>query len=265
MNNLHRELAPISAGAWSEIDEEARRTLKRHLGARRVVDLHGPEGLALSAVGTGHLRPIPPLAEGVHCMQREVNPLVELRVPFELTRAAIDDVERGSQDSDWQPLKDAARQIALVEDRLVFQGYPAAGIKGVFGMTSNPPIPLPAEVGDYPGAVARAISQLSLAGVNGPYALILGTAPFTSAAGGAEDGYPVLKHLEKLVDAEVVWSQAIEGGAVVTTRGGDFGLYLGQDISIGYLGHSPTSVTLYLQETLTFQMHTAEAVVVLAP
>ncbi|WP_018001204.1 family 1 encapsulin nanocompartment shell protein [Paracoccus sp. N5] len=263
MDNLYRELAPISSAVWAQIEEEAARTLKRYLGARRVVDLHGPEGFALSAVGTGHLKPAPALAEGVACHQREVNPLVELRVPFSLTRAAVDDVARGANDSDWQPLKDAARQLALAEDRLVFHGYPEAGIKGILPETSNPAVPLPEDVADYPEAVARAVSALRLAGVNGPYALVLGTAGFTAASGGAEDGYPVLKHLEKLVDAPVAWSQALQGGAVVTTRGGDFDLWLGQDIAIGYLAHDAQTVTLYLQESLTFQMQTGEAVVVL--
>jgi uncharacterized linocin/CFP29 family protein len=52
MNNLHRELAPISEAGWAQIDEEASRTLKRHLAARRVVDVPDPRGLGLSAVGT---------------------------------------------------------------------------------------------------------------------------------------------------------------------------------------------------------------------
>jgi len=42
MNNLHRELAPISDAAWAQIEEETTRTLKRHLAGRRVVDMHGP-------------------------------------------------------------------------------------------------------------------------------------------------------------------------------------------------------------------------------
>jgi uncharacterized linocin/CFP29 family protein len=62
----------------------------------------------------------------------------------------------------------------------------------------------------------------------------------------------------------VVWSQAFDGGAVLTTRGGDFDLWLGQDLSIGSLGHTADGATLYLQERLTFQMQTSEAVVVLA-
>jgi len=263
MNNLHRELAPISEKAWGQIDEEARRTLKRYLGARRVVDVHGPEGFDLSAVGTGHVRKIAPLADGVQCAQRDVTPLVELRVPFELTRQAIDDVERGSNDSDWQPLKDAARKIASAEDQLVLKGYQDAGIAGILGMTSNPVIALPDNVDGFPEAVAAGLNQLRLAGVNGPYALVLGSSSFTKAAGGSDEGYPVLKHLERLIDGKVIWTQANIGGAVVSTRGGDFDLYLGQDISIGYTSHSQDSVMLYLLETLTFQMQTSEAVVVL--
>ena len=98
MNNLHRELAPISDKAWAQIEEEASRTLKRHLAARRVVDVLGPKGLELAVVGTGHLRHIQAPGDGIQATQRDVKALVELRVPFELARQAIDDVERGATD-----------------------------------------------------------------------------------------------------------------------------------------------------------------------
>src|SRR3954451_19418122 len=98
MNNLHRELAPISDAAWAQIEEEASRTLKRHLAARRVVDVEGPQGLELAAVGTGHQRQIQAPGDGILATQREAKALIELRVPFELTRQAIDDVERGATD-----------------------------------------------------------------------------------------------------------------------------------------------------------------------
>src|SRR6188508_2638203 len=112
MNNLHRELAPISDGAWDQIEEEASRTLKRHLAARRVVDVEGPKGVDFAAVGTGHLVPLAAPGDGIQAVQREVKALVELRVPFELARQAIDDVERRALDSDWDPLKAAARVLA---------------------------------------------------------------------------------------------------------------------------------------------------------
>lgn len=265
MNNLHRELAPISDAAWAQIEEEASRTLKRHLAARRVVDVEGPKGTDFSAVGTGHLQRIEPPGEGIQASQRIAMRLVELRVPFELTRQAIDDVERGAEDSDWDPLKEAARRIAFAEDHAVFEGYAAGGIQGIRAGTSNPVIPLPANVDAYPAAVAQAVSQLRLAGVNGPYTLVLGAKPYTAVSGGSEEGYPVLQHIHRLVDGDIVWAPAIEGGFVLTTRGGDFELDLGQDFSIGYLSHTASAVELYLQETFTFRLLTTEAAVALVP
>ena len=155
MNNLHRELAPISDSAWAQIEEETSRTLKRYLAGRRVVDVHGPSGSSLSAVGTGHLRTITAPGKGIVARQREVKALVELRVPFELDRQSIDDVDRGANDSDWQPAKDAARQIAFAEDGAIFEGYPAAAIGGIRQGTSNARRCRPSDVREYTEAIAQ--------------------------------------------------------------------------------------------------------------
>src|ERR1700758_3132848 len=202
--------------------------------------------------------------EGILARQREVNALVELRFPFELERQAIDDVERGSNDSDWQPAKDAARQIAFAEDGAIFEGY-SAGIGGIRPGTSNPTMVLPPDVRAYPEAIAQALSRLRLVGVNGPYSVLLGADAYTALAETSDHGYPVLEHVKRLVNDEIIWAPAIAGAFVLTTRGGDFGLYVGQDVSIGYSNHTDSAVRLYLQETFTFLLLTAEAVVALAP
>lgn len=265
MNNLHRELAPISAQAWEQIEQEASRTLKRYLAARRVVDVVGPKGPECAGVGTGHQHDIAASGDGVEARQREVKALVELRVPFDLSRPSLDSVARGANDPDLQPLKDAARKIAFAEDRAVFEGYAAAAIQGIREGTSNAAVALPSDVEHYPAAVAQALNRLRDAGVNGPYRLLLGEQAYTAISGATDEGYPVLKEIRLLVDEEIVWAPAIEGGVLVTTRGGDFELHLGEDMSIGYLSHTETSVRLYLQETFTFLQLTSEAAVVLAP
>jgi uncharacterized linocin/CFP29 family protein len=265
MNNLHRELAPVSESAWAQIEEEAARTLKRYLAARRVVDVKGPGGVALAAVGTGHLRQVDAPGEGILARQREAKALVELRVPFELERHAIDDVERGANDSDWQPLKDAARRMAFAEDRAVFEGYSAAGIQGIRQGTSNPVKTLPGDVLKYPDAIAEALSQLRLVGVNGPYSVVMGADAYTALSEASDHGYPVIQHIQRLVSDEIIWAPAIAGAFVSTTRGGDFELHLGQDVSIGYSKNSDRTVTFYLQETLTFLLLTTEASVALNP
>jgi uncharacterized linocin/CFP29 family protein len=265
MNNLHRELAPVSDEAWAQIEQEAARTFKRNLAGRRVVDVAGPAGFAFSAAGTGRVRGIDPPGDGVAARLRRVAPLVELRAPFTLSREEIDDVARGALDADWQPVKDAARQIAFAEDGAVFEGYAAAGIEGIRQGTSNPPVILPADVREYPVAIAHALSQLRVAGVEGPYSVVLSASAYTEVSETSDHGYPIIEHIRRQLSGEIVWGPAISGAIVLTTRGGDFSLQLGQDLSIGYLGHTDTEVTLYLQESLTFLVYTSEAAVACGP
>jgi uncharacterized linocin/CFP29 family protein len=267
MNNLHRELAPVSDAAWASIEAEARRTFEQHVAARRVVDVQGPGGPGLASVDTGHLAEIdPPGGEGggIISWLRSSQQLVQLRAPFTVSRQDVDDVERGAQDSDWQPVKDAARQIAFAEDRAVFDGYPAAGIGGIRKSSSNPVFTLPAEPREYPTVISQAVSALRLAGVGGPFALVLSAAAYTAVSETSDYGYPIREHLARVVDGDIIWAPAIEGAFLLSARGGDYELRLGQDLSIGYLTHDTEHVELYFQESLTFLAYTAEASVALA-
>jgi uncharacterized linocin/CFP29 family protein len=260
MNNLHRELAPISDAAWTDIESEARRTFTRHVAARRVVDLIGPAGDTLSAVGTGHLMAVDPPADGVLTRIRDVRPIVEFRVPFVVSRQAVDDVERGAKDADWQPVKDAARQIAFVEDQVVFEGLPAGSITGIRASTSNPTLALPTDVREFPTVVAKAVTALRLAGVAGPYSLLLSADAYTAVEETADHGYPIREHVARVLhDGEIIWAPAVEGAFLLSTRGGDYELHLGQDLSIGYQSHDADTVELYFQESFTFVVQTAEA------
>jgi uncharacterized linocin/CFP29 family protein len=264
MNNLHRELAPVSAAAWASIEEEARRTFALHAAARKTVDVTGPDGLTLAGVGTGHRTPVDPPADGIQAALRGWRPVVELTVPFTLERAAIDDVERGALDSDWQPVKDAARQIAYAEDRAVFDGYPAAQITGIRQATSNPALTLPDDVKAYPDVVSKAASELRLAGVAGPYSLLLSADAWTAVSETSDHGYPIREHLARVVDGDIVWAPAIGGALLLTGRGGDYELRLGQDLSIGYLSHDADQVRLYFIESFTFLAYTTEASVAIS-
>jgi uncharacterized linocin/CFP29 family protein len=263
MNNLYRELAPISDAAWADIEAEARRTFEQHVAARRVVDLTGPEGPGLAGVNTGHLSEIAAPADEVIAWLRTSQPLVRLRVPFTVSRQDVDDVERGAHDSDWQPVKDAAKKIAFAEDRAVFEGYAAAGIMGVRQSSSNSALTLPAEALDYPNVVSQAVSSLRLAGVGGPFSLLLSAGAYTMVSETSDHGYPIREHLARVVDGEIIWAPAIDGAFLMSARGGDYELRLGQDLSIGYLSHDADTVQLYFQESLTFLVYTTEASVAL--
>ena len=266
MNNLHRELAPVSEVAWASIEAEARRTFEQNVAGRRVADVTGPDGPSLASVGTGHLaeiQPPGPDAAGILAWLRTAQQLVQLRVPFTVSRLDVDNVERGAQDSDWQPVKDSVQQIAFAEDKAIFDGYPAAGITGVRQSTSNSILTLPAEAREYPTVVSQAVSALRLAGVSGPYSLMLSADAYTMVSETSDHGYPIREHLARVVDGDIIWAPAIDGAFLLSGRGGDYELRLGQDLSIGYLSHDSEFVQLYFQESLTFLAYTAEASVVL--
>ena len=263
-NNLYRNLAPVTDVAWTEIELEATRTFKRHIAGRRVVDVSDPGGPVTAAVGTGRLVNVEAPSDGVEAHLRESKPLVRLRVPFTLSRLEIDNVERGAQDSDWDPIKEAAKKLAFIEDRAIFEGYAAASIEGIRGASSNKPLTLPADPREIPDAISQAITELRLAGVDGPYSVLLSADVYTKVSETTEHGYPILEHIDRLVPGDIIWAPAIDGAFVLTTRGGDFDLQLGSDVSIGYTSHDADTVQLYLQETLTFLCYTAEASVALS-
>ena len=87
MNNLYRDLAPVTSEAWAQIEEEAGRTFKRHIAGRRVVDVNGPHGPEAAAANTGHLAPADPPGDGIEANLRVTQPMVRLRVPARDTAA----------------------------------------------------------------------------------------------------------------------------------------------------------------------------------
>ncbi|MDH3015741.1 family 1 encapsulin nanocompartment shell protein [Gordonia alkanivorans] len=263
MNNLHRELAPISDAAWAEIEEEATRSFKRNIAGRRLVDVKGPMGADTAAVTLGHRSKIDSPADGIQAFIRRTRSLVELKVPFTVSREAIDDVDRGAQDSDWDPVVEAARQLALAEDRAIFEGYAAASITGIRSEATATPIQLPEDVRDYPEAVSQALTTLRLASVDGPYSVAMSADVYTQVNETSNHGYPIRQHIQRLLDGDIVWAPAIRGAFVMSTRGGDFELTIGQDVSIGYDSHDADVVNLYFQESFTYLTHTGEAAVAL--
>lgn len=264
MDLLRRELAPLLPEAWEQIDQEARRVLSLHLGGRKLVDFDGPHGWSMAAVNLGRLEFLDqPVEQGVQAGLRRVQPLAELRIPIFLNQQELDDVARGAEDPDLDSVIEAAERIALVEDRAIFQGSDALGIRGILTASPHEPLTLPEDPRKMPHAVVEASEVLRKAGIDGPYAIALGPDAYNNLAESAEDGYPIRTRVTQVIDGPVVWAPALEGAVVLSARGGDFVLTVGQDLSIGYAAHDKQSVELYLTETFTFRILEPAAAVAL--
>ena len=263
-DHLLRHLAPTSATAWDAIEADVKPRLAAQLAARRLVDFEGPHGWKHSAVNLGRARPIEEAGPELKAAVREVLPLVEVRADFVLPRGVLDDVERGARDADFADADRAARELALAENTSVFHGYASGGIVGMTEASRHDPIELEADVNEYPSAVARAVDVLRQAGIGGPYGLAISPDLYTEIVETTEHGgYPLFDHLGEILGGVVVWAPGVTGGVVLTTRGGDFVFESGQDISIGYDHHDADSVALYFEESYTFRVLEADAVIAL--
>ena len=187
MDLLKRALAPILPEAWSAIDDEAARVLKLNLAGRKLVDFSGPKGWKKAAVNTGRLQLLPDRTDPeVNLGIREVQRLVEVRVPIKLSIMELDSVARGASNPDLGPVVKAAEKVAHVEDSAIFNGLEAAEIVGLLPATPHPPVRIPTDISLLPRAVLAAKEALRQAGVSGPYALVLGS--------------ELYDHLESVVD-----------------------------------------------------------------
>jgi uncharacterized linocin/CFP29 family protein len=251
---LKRDLAPITPDALAAVDAEAARVLKLNLAGRRLVDFKGPHGWQLAAVNTGRLDPCAGGGPDVQLGIRRAQPLVEVRVPMKISLAELDAVARGATDPDLAAVVAAAEKAAHAEDSAIFNGLAAAGIKGIIPASPHAPHKLPADVRELPGAILAARETLRQAGVSGPYALALAAPIYAQVLAAAEDGYPLAKRLtQQVLDGPLVRAPAIEGGVLLSLRGGDYELHVGQDLSVGYAAHDRQSVELYLTESFTFR------------
>ena len=265
MSHLLREHAPITESGWELLDSEARERLAPALAARRLVDFSGPHGWQHSATNLGRAVEInDPPGKGVSGTQRKVLALVELRAPFSIARPELADADRGAEDADLAPLDKAAHQIAVAENATVFHGWKAAGITGILEASPHDAIELGEDCERYPRHVAKAVEALLAAGVDGPYGLALGPETYTRVLETSQHGgYPLLEHLREIVSGPLVWSPGLQGAVVLSTRGGDFLLESGEDLSIGYAHHDADAVELYLEESISFRVATPEAAVAL--
>ena len=264
---LKRELAPVLPEAFAAVDAEAARVLKLNLAGRKIVDFRGPYGWQMAAVNTGRLELIPPGPDAdVHVGIRRVQPLVEVRVPIRLPIMELDTVARGAPNPDLDAVVRAAEKVAHAEDAAIFNGLPPAGIVGIIAASPHRPHPLPSDVTALPATILAARETLREAGVSGPYALVLDAGRYAQLLAAAEDGYPLAKRItQQVLDGPLVRATAIQGGVVLSLRGGDYELTVGQDLSIGYAHHDKQTVELYLTESFTFRVLESSAAVALKP
>jgi uncharacterized linocin/CFP29 family protein len=263
MDILRRGIAPLSTEIWKQIDEAVTGMARRTMAARRVATFESPRGWDQVAVALGTVTPHKTREGHAVVSLPDVALLAEIRAAFTEPWATIEAVERGAPALDATAAEAAAREVALAEDRLVFYGEP--GDKGFLTAPESPRQPC----GDWGKAnqvvtdLLKAVEQLDTAGIPGPYEVILAPPRYYAYLRAADDGYPASRHLRDVLVGVHRSAVIKDAGALFSTRGGDFVLTVGGDLSVGYRAHDQAGVHLFCVETVAAQTVGPDAVCVL--
>jgi uncharacterized linocin/CFP29 family protein len=264
MDILRRAMAPLSAEVWKQLDDAVKGMARRTLAARRVATFEGPRGWDQVAVALGTVTPRKTREGRAVVALPDVVLLAEIRASFSLPWATIEAVDRGAPALDATAAETAAREVALAEDRLAFYGEP--GAEGFLTSKQSPRL----QVGDWDvggqavADVLKAVERLDGGGIPGPYELVLAPPRYYAYLRADNEGYPASRQLRDVLAAVHRSAVMKEAGALFSTRGGDFVLTVGGDVSVGYRAHDAEAVHLFCVETLAAQVLGADAVCILA-
>ena len=262
MDILRKSMAPICDKAWEEINDNAVEVLTSVLSARKFVDVDGPKGWDFPALSLGRVH-VPADQKGdVQFGVHQVLPLIETRIPFELNIWELDNVARGAKDINLDNMEEAARKLAHFEEDAIYKGFKDGGIKGIKECSDYEPLKMPADDDEIIRVISGGIAKLKAASVEGPYSLVLNT-ELWQRFNSSGQGYPLRKRVETLLGGSIIMAPYIDDAYLVSERGGDFEMVVGQDISIGYESHNQKTVQLYFTESFTFQVVDPAAVVVM--
>lgn len=265
MNILKKALAPITEKAWEEIEMQSERIIKEFLTGRKIADVNGPKGIELGAISTGRLMvPSNQSKEGIHFGIREVIPIVEVRKPFSLDLWEIDNASRNAEDLDLSALEKAARQIASFEDEALYYGFDNNIATGLINAKASEPVKVKVNTTDFLQVLAEQVNSLQIDGVEGPYTLVLPDKVWAKLVADST-AYPLSLLLKGVTGGNLIIHHHNKDIFLVSERGGDFELHLGQDISLGFEGHDTKKVKLFFTESFAYQIHGPEAVRILQP
>ncbi len=262
MDILKKNMAPLTHNAWEAINTEAKQIFNSLLSARRFVDIQGPKGIDYAAVPLGKLDLLDNIEQkGVRYGIHKVMPLIELRIPFSLNIWELDNLERGAKTVDLTSLDEAANKLSRFEEETIYQGLDQASITGLLNSSAHDRLKYPDDVEDLPKVISEAMTLLSNSSVEGPYSLVVNKQKWQEIS-GVHRGYPLKLQLESLLGGSIIKNVFIDNALLVSARGGDLEMTIGQDIAIGYEQHDTKNVQLFLTESFTFRVLDDRALVV---
>ncbi|MEQ3307645.1 family 1 encapsulin nanocompartment shell protein [Fusobacterium varium] len=247
MDFLKRELAPITANGWKEIEERAAAVLSKELSARKFIRVTGPLGRDVTSVTTGRMdvKTKDDIKYGVY----KVQPLIESRICFPLSRWELDNIERGAKDVDYTSLDDGVRKAAKFEEEAIEDGQ----VDGIYKSSSYEALDFGKTADETLKAIFDGVLKLDAAFAKKPYVLVVSNEKWYYLNTVVKE-YSLPEKLEKILGQKIIVSKSIDGAILLPYDDENIELIIGEDFALGYQNHNESVVELFVTESFTFRV-----------
>lgn len=251
MDFLKRELAPITANGWKEIEERAAAVLSKELSARKFIRVTGPLGRDVTSVTTGRMdvKTKDDIKYGVY----KVQPLIESRICFPLSRWELDNIERGAKDVDYTSLDDGVRKAAKFEEEAIFKGLEDGQVDGIYKSSSYEALDFGKTADETLKAIFDGVLKLDAAFAKKSYVLVVSNEKWYYLNTVVKE-YSLPEKLEKILGQKIIVSKSIDGAILLPYDDENIELIIGEDFALGYQNHNESAVELFVTESFTFRV-----------
>lgn len=261
-NILMRNDAPLTPEQWQLIDATVGEVVNRIVIGRRILDLYGPLGYGAYTV---------PLytysgkeGEPVRAKVTRQLSLSTLMKDFIITAKDLELMNAG-QPFDTAPIAATATQIALAEDKLIFNGAADEGVEGLLNVTGRLTHPLGDwnEEGQALADVASATARLISEGFYPPYFVAMHPLLYAKLQRVyGKRGILEIELLEKQATGGIFASPAIPTGKVlvIAAQSQYVDLAVGLDIATAFVETVSLEHRFAIMETLALRVKQAGAI-----
>ena len=238
------------------IEESVLDKAKSVMTARRYLDFEGPLGAGIESLQVGPVvdREIEGTAARVSA--RRAVPIPTLYSTFELPRREIEGAIHPGVPLDTGPAEDAAEEVALAEEHLLYHGVPEIGVEGIVHTPGAQRVPLSdwSTPGGAIGDVIAAADKLDAAQMHGPFALVLAPTLYNQLFRKYEGSDVLaLDHLRRLAAGGIYKCYVLEDSGVLVSP--DLGpVVCAQDLQVSFLEVRPGTLRFTVSSAVVVRL-----------
>lgn len=256
----------LSDAILTKIEEAILDKAKAVMTARRFLDFEGPLGAGIESLQVGPVHDRGVRGTRARISARRAIPIPTLYSTFELPRREIEGAIHPGVPLDTGPAEDAAEEVALAEEHLLYYGEKELGVDGIADHPNIQHVPLSdwSTPGGAIGDVIAAADELDRQKKHGPFALALAPTLYNQLFRKYEGSDVLaLDHLRRLAAGGIFKSHVLEDSGVLVSP--DLGpLVCAQDLLVSFLEVRPSTVRFSVTSAVIVRLDDPAAACLLA-